>query len=74
MTIKDVIRAWKDSTYRNTLSEEQLAMLPTNPIGDALTEEELLNITGGMMNTCATDDGGVCSCSGSDACVNSILC
>ena len=73
MSLKDIIRAWKDSTYRSNLSEEQLAMLPTNPIGDTLTEEELLSITGGLRNTCDTDDSGACSCSGAHACF-SIIC
>jgi mersacidin/lichenicidin family type 2 lantibiotic len=73
MSIKDIIRAWKDSSYRESLSEEQLAQLPANPVGDVLSEEELQVVTGGMKNTCATDVD-VCSCSGEAGCINTELC
>lgn len=37
-----VVRAWKDETFRNSLSEEDRAALPPSPIGDAkLSDEEL---------------------------------
>lgn len=74
MSIKDIIRAWKDSSYRESLSEEQLAQLPANPVGDVLSEEELRAVTGGEKNTCATDANGDCSCSGIRACVDSSMC
>jgi mersacidin/lichenicidin family type 2 lantibiotic len=48
MSIKDIIRAWKDSSYRDSLSEEQHALLPGNPIGEVLSQEELLVISGGF--------------------------
>ncbi|PJJ52928.1 mersacidin/lichenicidin family type 2 lantibiotic [Hymenobacter chitinivorans] len=41
------IRAWKDAEYRATLTPEQLALIEPNPIGAALTEEELTQHTGG---------------------------
>jgi len=65
MSIKDIIRAWKDSTYRTSLSEEQRALLPTHPIGETLTEEELQAIigAGGGEDVCETN-GEPCSCSG----------
>ncbi len=74
MSLKDIIRAWKDSSYRESLSEEQLAQLPSNPIGEVLSEEELHLVTGGMRGTCDTDGNEVCSCSGSPACVDTRLC
>lgn len=44
----DVIRAWKDEAYRASLSEEQLAMLPANPIGEVeLSDSELAGVYGG---------------------------
>jgi len=70
MSIKDIIRAWKDSSYRESLSEEQLAQLPSNPIGEVLSEEELLVINGGMRNTCWTDANGICSCDTDIYCVS----
>jgi len=42
----DIARAWKDESYRQTLSEEQLAMLPTNPAGE-MSEDELAMVCGG---------------------------
>ena len=33
MSKLDVVRAWKDESYRRTLSEDQLAELPANPAG-----------------------------------------
>jgi mersacidin/lichenicidin family type 2 lantibiotic len=42
----DIVRAWKDETYRQTLSEEQLSMLPANPAGE-LTDAEMASVCGG---------------------------
>jgi mersacidin/lichenicidin family type 2 lantibiotic len=38
----DIVRAWRDSRYRRSLSAEQLQMLPGNPAGPTdLTGDEL---------------------------------
>jgi len=29
----EIVKAWKDQDYRDTLTAEQLAQLPTNPAG-----------------------------------------
>jgi len=43
----DVVRAWKDESYRQSLSEEQIGQMPANPAGEIeLTEMELLSIYG----------------------------
>jgi len=42
----DVVRAWKDETYRQTLSDEQLEMLPANPAGE-LNDAEMAAVCGG---------------------------
>ena len=42
----DVVRAWKDEEYRQTLSEEQLNTLPTNPAGE-LSDADLAAVCGG---------------------------
>ena len=45
----DVIRAWKDDTYRDNLTGEQRAMLPENPAGAIeLTEAELASVDGAI--------------------------
>jgi len=47
MSHEQIIRAWKDSDYRNSLSAEELALLPANPAGESLTEDELNSVVGG---------------------------
>jgi len=38
----DIVRAWKDETYHQSLSEEQRELLPANPAGEVeLSEAEL---------------------------------
>lgn len=45
--MNNVVRAWKDETYRQSLSVEQLAVLPANPAGEIeLTDVELEAISG----------------------------
>lgn len=47
----DVVRAWKDEAYRQTLSEEQLSTLPANPAG-TVAETDLETISGGWGAPC----------------------
>lgn len=42
----DIVRAWKDESYRLSLSEEQLNTLPANPVGD-LSDAQLEVVYGG---------------------------
>jgi mersacidin/lichenicidin family type 2 lantibiotic len=45
--MNNIARAWKDETYRQSLSVEEQAMLPANPAGEIeLTEAELGAISG----------------------------
>lgn len=49
MPINDIIRAWKDEEYRNSLSEEQKAQLPADPAGIVdVADEELNGVVGGF--------------------------
>ena len=60
----DIVRAWKDETYRASLSSEEQAMLPENPAGALeLSDAELETVhgTSGYVNTNAL------------ACVQSVL-
>jgi len=44
----DIVRAWKDETYRQTLSQEDLGTLPANPAGEMeLSDACLDTIHGG---------------------------
>jgi mersacidin/lichenicidin family type 2 lantibiotic len=55
----DVVRAWRDEDYRNSLSPEDRASLPQNPAGQATVEDSILtSITGG----CGTPTTFVSSC------------
>jgi mersacidin/lichenicidin family type 2 lantibiotic len=42
----DIVRAWKDESYRQSLSEEELKALPPCPAGE-LSDLELTAIAGG---------------------------
>jgi mersacidin/lichenicidin family type 2 lantibiotic len=56
----DVVRAWRDEEYRNSLTPEQLASLPESPAGVATVDEGALrSVTGGVISknidpTCTT--------------------
>jgi mersacidin/lichenicidin family type 2 lantibiotic len=69
----NTIRAWKDSSYRASLSEAEQAQLPENPVGQIeLTDEELKAVCGAQAMTgggvgssigiggCSTSQQGVC--------------
>ena|SRR6266498_5806192 len=44
----DIARAWKDEAYRQSLSSEELALLPENPAGELeLNDAELEAVHGG---------------------------
>jgi mersacidin/lichenicidin family type 2 lantibiotic len=44
----NIIKAWKDADYRNSLSIEELALIPTNPSGlIELNDEDLMGVAGG---------------------------
>ncbi|WP_414551983.1 mersacidin/lichenicidin family type 2 lantibiotic [Anabaena sp. CCY 0017] len=46
----DIIRAWKDEDYRNSLSAEQRSQLPENPAGMVeLTNTTMETIVGGNL-------------------------
>jgi len=52
LTVNEIIRAWKDKNFRDSLSEEQRAQLPANPAGLVeIDDEQLVQATGGAPNT-----------------------
>lgn len=64
----NIARAWKDAEYRKTLSANELALLPENPVGAVeISEDEASDIVGmwGGSNTC---------CENISVCVNSVIC
>jgi mersacidin/lichenicidin family type 2 lantibiotic len=69
MSKQQIIRAWKDQTYRRGLSEAERALLPANPAGrvelDAITAAELAGINGGR-GFYSTNDPTACYVSTAD--------
>nr|WP_298728637.1 mersacidin/lichenicidin family type 2 lantibiotic [uncultured Steroidobacter sp.] len=70
MKTLDIIRAWKDPSYRQSLTATELASLPANPAGQIeLSDAELDSVAGGRdrtyisNNTCTINDN-ICCCSG----------
>jgi mersacidin/lichenicidin family type 2 lantibiotic len=60
----DVVRAWKDEAYRQSLSEEERSRLPESPVGEIeLTDADLEAVYGAQ--------SGVVACS---AVCNSVAC
>lgn len=48
MTKEQIIRAWKDAEYRNSLTDAERATLPVNPAGPMkLSDRELGYVVGG---------------------------
>jgi mersacidin/lichenicidin family type 2 lantibiotic len=44
----DIIRAWKDAEYRQSLTSDELKQLPANPVGEVeLSESDLAQVVGG---------------------------
>jgi mersacidin/lichenicidin family type 2 lantibiotic len=43
----DIVRAWKDAAYRQSLSSDDLALLPANPVGEIeLSDADLESVRG----------------------------
>jgi mersacidin/lichenicidin family type 2 lantibiotic len=54
----EMIKAWKDSEFRASLSAEQQSMIPENPAGMIeLSDEELSAVAGGLPGVTI---GGTC--------------
>lgn len=65
----DIVRAWKDTEYRQSLSAEEQALLPAHPAGSIeLADEELDQAVGGLSqgftfcNTSCTGLTEICWC------------
>jgi len=49
MTTKNIIRAWKDADYRNSLTDSERASMPAHPAGCIeLTDVDLDDVAGGF--------------------------
>jgi mersacidin/lichenicidin family type 2 lantibiotic len=72
----DLVRAWKDSEYRKTLSAEELASLPESPTGLVpAADEELKAAVGGLRVNLDVTLGGPTRCKTEypECCYNSTI-
>ena len=65
----DIVRAWKDPEYRQSLSEAEKAFLPEHPAGlTELTDAEMGVVTGGLPRQTLTVRGEICCCDSVSIC------
>jgi mersacidin/lichenicidin family type 2 lantibiotic len=70
----DIVRAWKDPEYRKSLTPEQRASLPENPVEPIpASEEELRSIVGGMIKTVTLGGPTRCGTAYPECCYNSTI-
>jgi mersacidin/lichenicidin family type 2 lantibiotic len=73
MSHDNIIRAWKDADFRDSLSEKERALLPKHPAGLVeLTDADLNGADGGAIRgTTLTVDSVIATCNG---CVSEVTC
>ena len=62
MSNLDIIRAWKDEDYLESLNDEQRSSLPENPAGMIEMSDEAMEVIAGGLNignVTENDDGDV---------------
>jgi mersacidin/lichenicidin family type 2 lantibiotic len=59
MSQENIIRAWKDASFRDGLSESEQSLLPEHPVGLVELNNEQLGAVAGARPL--TDDGRICS-------------
>lgn len=69
MTKLNIIRAWKESEYYNSLSAEMKAMVPPNPAGEMSTDlAGFAGVTGGRKAASKGRLAASCTASSSSTC------
>jgi mersacidin/lichenicidin family type 2 lantibiotic len=68
MSHSEIIHAWKDEEYRNSLSKEQRSQLPSNPVESIELIEQAMEIIVGGINPPTV--GRDCTYTGTDRCEN----
>lgn len=66
----NIARAWKDAEYRKSLSADELASLPENPVGAVEISDDEASTIMGM----GGGGGSATCCENLSICVNSLLC
>jgi hypothetical protein len=67
MSMEEIIRVWKAD------EENMDPDLPTSPVGQELSEQELLEISGGCVITCQINTCGGISCDTGQTCLYTCL-
>ncbi|MBW4623876.1 MAG: mersacidin/lichenicidin family type 2 lantibiotic [Cyanosarcina radialis HA8281-LM2] len=63
MSQENIIRAWKDENFRNSLSAEERSLLPAHPAGMLeLTDAQLQSVVGGKGAHCYDCTAGIVAC------------
>ena len=66
MTKLNIVRAWKDAAYYDSLSDAKKALVPANPAGSVMIDSELTQVVGGR--TAAASTRLAASCTGPGHC------
>ena len=65
MTVKDIVRAWRDPLFRSSLSETDRAQLPENPAGMIELHGTALDVVAGASDVGDGSGSGSSGSSGS---------
>ena len=75
MSNRNIIRAWKDPVYRNSLSNAERAAIPANPAGSLeISYEELDNVAGGAPGTWKCSWICTLGCTWTSGCTKNVDC
>jgi len=61
MSNPDIVRAWRDPSYRRSLTHEEASQVPAHPAGLAGVAEEELRAAGGIDETAVTTTAWFCT-------------
>ena len=71
----DIIRSWKDESYRQSLSEDERALLPENPAGPMeLSDAELSGAGAAASDEFTYQDSSFCKCNTKSNCTLCLWC
>lgn len=70
----DIIRSWKDESYRLSLGEAERALLPENPAGPLELDDAELTGAGASARSEWTYEGSFCTCNTKSICTLCFWC
>jgi mersacidin/lichenicidin family type 2 lantibiotic len=72
MSHETIIRAWKDESFRNSLSADERALLPENPAGLIELDDAQLQVAAGAMMPRGLSEGYTCTIDTRICCCDSV--